>query len=50
MYYYPQFELAKDSPKFELELKRNITRSFGIEGSLRVRTSNGKNIQDFLFI
>lgn len=44
VYFYPNFNSAKDGDKFYYDLVRNLTRTTGFEGLMRVRCSKGKLI------
>ena len=47
IYYYPRFNLKRGMLKFHFELNRNITRTSGFEGIMKIRTSAGLKISDY---
>ena len=47
IYYYPRFNLKRDMLKFHHELNRNITRTSGFDGIMKIRTSAGLEISDY---
>ena len=51
VYYYPHAAAEQRDvwgPKLELELRRNLTRSFGYEGVMRFRCSKGLTVDEYL--
>lgn len=46
-YYYPAYNVQRDSPKFHKELVYNLTRPTGFEAVMRVRATRGLRISNF---
>jgi protein transport protein SEC24 len=44
LYYYPNFNAGKDGEKLYMELYRNLSRTTGFEGLMRVRTGKGLSV------
>ncbi|XP_024381127.1 protein transport protein SEC24 C [Physcomitrium patens] len=47
IYYYHEFQAVVDSAKLYNDLRWNLTRPQGLEGVMRVRCSNGMQVQDY---
>jgi len=46
-FYFPHFNAVKDKEPFSNELARNIKKTYGFEGLLRVRTSSGLKVKEY---
>ena len=47
VYFYHHFEAARDAWKFDADIRRNVTRVWGYDASLRVRVSRGVSINGY---
>lgn len=47
VYFYHHFEATRDAWKFDADIRRNVTRVWGYDASLRVRVSRGVSIAGY---